>query len=366
MTTAKLTGQARELLAQVSRSPRFAGSMPEGAARRICRIELERLGFACREIDFDYSQWPGLWGPQVAAGAQLVTILIVATMARNGDPVTALALGGVLFAALMVVSRMMRRSGILGLPFLRSRGTDLEASRGQPSIWLVAHLDTKSQTVPMLYRIASALALNLLTLAAFVAVLLQVAGNQGVRSYWLLMSLAAGMAALPSLLCMVRNDSPGAVDNGSGVAAVLLAARQIPRERALGVLITSAEELGLAGARAWAETAPAESALVNCDTVDDSGVWLCMHTGAKPELSTRAATTARGLGLKLRTRRLIPCILADSIAFSDRGLEAVTISRGSLSTLARIHTRRDNTTALTGSGIADAAALLAALTMEPG
>jgi hypothetical protein len=72
------------------------------------------------------------------------------------------------------------------------------------------------------------------------------------------------------------------------------------------------------------------------------------------------------MGFKLFTRRLIPGILADSVAFTDRGLQAVTISRGSLSTLARIHTRRDITTALTGSGIADASVLLAALTMEQG
>jgi hypothetical protein len=83
-------------------------------------------------------------------------------------------------------------------------------------------------------------------------------------------------------------------------------------------------------------------------------------------LSARAETTARGLGLNLRARRLIPGILADSVAFADRGLEAVTISRGSLATLARIHTRRDNSTALTGSGVADASTLLEALTMEPG
>jgi hypothetical protein len=70
--------------------------------------------------------------------------------------------------------------------------------------------------------------------------------------------------------------------------------------------------------------------------------------------------------LKLRTRRLIPGILADSVAFADRGFEAVTISRGSLVTLARIHTRGDNSTALTGSGIAEASVLLAALTREPG
>jgi hypothetical protein len=366
MTTAELAGPARELLAQVSRSPRFAGSLAEAAARRICRTELERLGFACREVDFEYSEWPGRWGPPVAAGAQLVTVLIVATTARNGDPVSALALGATLIIALTILSRAMRRRGTIGFPFLRSKGTNLEASRGQPSIWLVAHLDTKSQTVPMLYRIASSVALNLVTLAAFGAVLFQIAGFTEVRSYWLVLSLAAAMAALPSLLCIVRDDSPGAVDNGSGVAAVLLALRQAPRDRPLGVLLTSAEELGLAGARAWADRVPPGKKIVNCDTVDDSGVWLCMHTGAKPPLSTRAETTARGLGLTLRTRRLIPGILADSVAFADRGLEAVTISRGSLATLARIHTRRDNSTALTGSGVADASTLLEALTMEFG
>ena len=62
--------------------------------------------------------------------------------------------------------------------------------------------------------------------------------------------------------------------------------------------------------------------------------------------------------------RLIPGIMADSMAFSDRGIEAVTVSRGSLSTLARVHTRRDTSTALTGSGVAQASALLTALAKE--
>jgi hypothetical protein len=61
---------------------------------------------------------------------------------------------------------------------------------------------------------------------------------------------------------------------------------------------------------------------------------------------------------------MIPGILADSMAFADRGIEAVTLSRGGISTLARIHTRRDNIIALTGAGVAEASALLAALTKE--
>jgi hypothetical protein len=366
MPSAKLAGQAQELVAELSRSPRFAGSQAEAQARRTCRRELERAGLACREIDFEYSQWPGRWGPPVAAAAQLATILTVAINARNGDPANAFALGAVLAVGLAIASRAVRRRGTVGVPLLRSKAVNLEASRGQPLVWLIAHVDSKSQTVPMLYRIASAVVLNVLTVAVFAAALLQMAGFSGVRSYWLLLSLAAGIGALPSLLCIVRNDSTGAVDNGSGVAAVLLAARQVSTDRPLGVLITSAEELGLAGARAWADRAPAGRRMVNCDTIDDSGIWLCMHTGPKPQLSSRVETTARGLGFNLRTSRLIPGILTDSVAFADRSLEAVTISRGSLATLARIHTRRDNSTALTGSGIADASVLLAALTMELG
>jgi Zn-dependent M28 family amino/carboxypeptidase len=218
----------------------------------------------------------------------------------------------------------------------------------------------------MLYRIGGVVLLNLVTLIAFGALVLQLAGNATVQSYWLLIALAAGIAALPALLCFVRNDSPGAVDNASGVAAVLLAARRIPRDKPLGVLITSAEELGLAGARAWVQQAGPDIRVVNCDTIDDSGEWLCMHTGARPGLSERVATTATRLGFNVRVRRLIPGILADSVAFADRGLEAVTISRGSFATLARIHTRRDNSTHLAGGGFVEAAALLAALTMELG
>ncbi|MDQ3675162.1 MAG: M28 family metallopeptidase [Gemmatimonadota bacterium] len=321
---------------------------------------------SCSEREFEYSQWPGLWGPPVAAAAQLVTILIVARTARNGEPLIALVVALALFITLSLVSRSARRRWTLSFPFLRARAINLEASRGNPSVWLVAHIDSKSQTIPMLYRIGSVVLLNVVTLVAVTALLLQLAGFSTVRSYWLLISLVAGIVALPSLLCLVRNDSPGAVDNASGVAAVLLAARRIPRDRTVGVLVTSAEELGLAGARAWAEGESRASSVVNCDTIDDSGRWLCMHTGRRPDLSARAATTARGLGFNLGVRRLIPGILADSVAFSDRGLEAVTISRGSISTLARIHTRGDNSTRLTGSGIGEAAALLAALTMELG
>jgi hypothetical protein len=90
-----------------------------------------------------------------------------------------------------------------------------------------------------------------------------------------------------------------------------------------------------------------------------------MYTGTRPDRITAAAETiAAALGVRLRIGRLIPGILADSMVFADRGLKAVTVARGTLKTLARIHTRRDNSNTLTGNGVAEASAILSALAKE--
>jgi hypothetical protein len=90
-----------------------------------------------------------------------------------------------------------------------------------------------------------------------------------------------------------------------------------------------------------------------------------MYTGAIPKRIEVAAEVIPSPTVpKPVMGRMIPGILADSMAFADRSIESVTVSRGTLSTLARIHTRRDNSIATTGSGVAEASALLAALTRE--
>lgn len=73
---------------------------------------------------------------------------------------------------------------------------------------------------------------------------------------------------------------------------------------------------------------------------------------------------AARLGLPINVRGTIPGILADGIAFADAGWDAVTVSRGNLSTLARVHTSGDTRERLDGSGIAQAARLLAATIEE--
>jgi Zn-dependent M28 family amino/carboxypeptidase len=178
------------------------------------------------------------------------------------------------------------------------------------------------------------------------------------------------LGALPSLLCIVGNKSRGALDNASGVAAVLMAARLIQPARNLGVLLTSGEELDLAGARAWTADQPpgagagAGAMLINCDTVDDEGGWRLMYVTHPHALDMASQRAAKKLGLPLRMGRVIPGIITDSHAFETGGLPSVTLSRGTVRTLARLHTAGDNPDRLSGLGAATAARILAQMVEE--
>ena len=365
MVDAELVQRAKDLVERLSLKPRFAGSPEEAEARRLCRSELERSGFACVERAFEYSEWPGRWGIPLTAAIQAATVFVVARTAIHQGALIALFVGAAIYVVLIFAAADVKRRWIGALSLARAKSVNLEARRGNPSVWLVAHLDSKSQTVPMLMRIASSVAIGIVTVVAGIVLLFSLGGITGGASTWHALEIAALLAALPSILCWVRNDSPGAVDNASGVAAVLLAAHSLSTLRDLGVLITSAEELGLAGARAWAARAQPGIVVLNCDTIDDAGGWRLMYTGTR---SGRIGAAAQRISSSTVPRpaitRMIPGILADSMAFADRGIDSVTVSRGTLSTLARIHTRRDNSSALSGRGVAEAGALLAALTRE--
>jgi Zn-dependent M28 family amino/carboxypeptidase len=184
-----------------------------------------------------------------------------------------------------------------------------------------------------------------------------------------LLARSSGVAALvvtwiggvPLMLSVVGQRSAGALDNASGVAAVLDAAAALSPALPIGVLITDAEELSLAGARAWARSQNTKGGVaINCDSVDDDGELTAMFTRRRQEklLSTLAEASAASHE-SLRVRRLLPGILTDSVALADAGWETLTLSRGTLRTLLRIHTSRDNLSSMRGTGIEGAARVLA-------
>jgi Zn-dependent M28 family amino/carboxypeptidase len=201
--------------------------------------------------------------------------------------------------------------------------------------------------------------------AALVVSVLQIAGVP-LAAWWPAMTIVGVLAGVPVAASVVSSRSPGALDNASGVATVLLAAEEAPADRAIGVLLTSGEELGLAGARAWARKRSAATA-INVDGVDDRGVVRVTHPRVLPaELLHSISIAAHELGVKISCGRLPPGLLVDGVALADRGWKVVTLSKGEWRTVARIHTPSDDLARLRGDGVAEVAALIMRAISEAG
>jgi acetylornithine deacetylase/succinyl-diaminopimelate desuccinylase-like protein len=360
---------ARELLEEIASAPRLAGSEHEARTRQLCATLLEGHGFSAREIPFTFSEFPGRYGPTVIGLLLIVTVLLTSHVYSShggaGPALLTLTIGFILAG---FAGRWLGRHGTQQFPWLRSSSANLVAIRGKPTVWLVAHADSKSQTMPMIVRVAAVVETSavaaLLGLTLIIGLFVEM-GNT-MSTLVLVLAIVAAAAAIPLVFCLTGNNSPGAVDNGSGLVSIMLAVRELTAQENLGVIVTSGEEFALAGARAYVESHRERAIAINCDTIDDPGRFLCMAHGRNREGGAAGAVSRAGARLELHVsvRGMIPGILADSIAFSDAGWDAVTVSRGNLSTLARVHTSSDTRERLDGSGIAQAARLLAATIEE--
>lgn len=364
MVHAQLAERAKALIDELSATPRFAGSEEETRARSRCRRALEQAGFTCQELPFTYSQWLARWAVALISFSLGVFVFAMGLLALSGNSSAPGLVFFAAFAAVFASGSSPTKGWVLRFPWSTAIAVNLEARRGTPTVWLVAHLDSKSQTIPMLLRIAGSVSL-------YIAAMLVGFGGLAVL-WWGSIATPAVIIALPLAifgaltagLCFIGNRSPGAVDNASGVAAVLLAAQSPDAPSSLGVLITSGEELGLAGAVAWARKAPEQLVILNCDTVDEAGAYRCMYSVQPMRVAVAAESAAKRLGIRLKLGKMIPGIMADSMVFSRWPDSAITLSRGTLATLARIHTRRDNSSRLTGEGAAHASLLLSAMAKE--
>lgn len=357
MTTAVAERVGVRHLRALAAHPRPAGGNGEREARAYVTRVLNSHGFHVREEPFTYSAFPGRFATPVA-GALLATTIGVATWFAVGGNEPGAA-GVALILGVVVTAAFARGmiGGMLTLPLLRASGVNLTATRGSlpPRVWLVAHLDSKSQPVPSLLRV-SGVAVLVVGLAMAIAADALTLGGQHVRTLWYVALLAGLSGALPVMASVVGARSHGAVDNASGAASVLAAAAMLRSSTACGVLFTSAEELGLAGARAWLLT-HSPAVVLNGDGVDDEGSLVIMFNGQMPAAlvnAVRAASTRPS-----RAQRMPLGLLTDSSAFAAAGWPAVTVSHGSLATLRRVHTSRDTLANLRGDAVDDVARILA-------
>lgn len=330
--------------------------------RERCRLLLAKAGFTVVEEPFEYSAFPGRCATPAGGGVACLTIVAATALGTHAHPLRALS--AIIVAALLLIAGgrvLARRVSIPG--WMRASSSNLVATRGTPRVWLVAHLDSKSQPVPMLVRVTGIVlaAGALVALAAFA--LAALAGMPVSPHAWHLAGVVGTIASLPVVASVVGESSPGALDNGSGIVTVLLAAEALPRDMPVGVLLTSAEELGMAGARAFAGSRPAAMA-INVDGVDDRGTTICMYHGRAARVRVGVARAARAIGMTVREQPTIPGLLTDGVALADAGWSAVTLSRGGIGTLWRIHRSADAAQRLHGIGMHEIARLVAKAARE--
>ena len=343
-------------LARLGARSRPTGGAAVADARAYCAATLRGLGFSVREHSFEYSAFPGAYAAP-AFGLAIPTLATLSFATRH-TPFAWIAVA-IAIVAIWLLIRFTGSWAVLDGPLMRRTGVNLAAVRGseRPRVWLVAHLDSKWQPVSMITRVAGVLTLGVGLVA--LAITAAVRPNAAPLALGLI-----GVGAIPLVLSVVGDGNDGTLDNASGVAAVLEAVSLLAPDLPLGVLIADAEELALAGARAWARSSAPAIAL-NCDSVDDAGSLVVMYTRTKPARLTQAlGAAAVSAGEPLRTLRLIPGILTDSVALADAGWQSVTLSRGTIRTLQRIHTARDTLSGMRGAGIAGAARVLAGAATE--
>lgn len=246
----------------------------------------------------------------------------------------------------------------------------LVAWPGATPRWLfVAHLDSKSQFVPLSLR-ATAAGGAILTWG--VLLLLALIGGPFAEHPVLLgvLAIAAAAAGVPLLLSGSGNDSPGALDNASGVATLLGLAGAERGATDIAFLITDGEELGLAGSRVVVDRLPPVEGVVNIDGVDDDGgFYILDRFGLRrerpPSAPVRALLASAPASDTWVHRRRVPFgLVLDHMSFAKAGLPSLTLMRGTLRSMARVHRPGDDLAHLRGAGVLAAVRLLTVAVSE--
>lgn len=228
---------------------------------------------------------------------------------------------------------------VSGVNLIAHRPSGRQADR--PSVWLVAHYDSKGQPISMAVRLLGFFVLAASLVASLVAPL-----------------LAAALFVI-ALVIILRNrltdNSPGAVDNASALVTVFMTLDALPRGAAVGVVFPDAEEFGLVGARALAaERADlfAGAAVINLDGVDDVGRPIALvHRPGRIGAAVADALAAR-------RARWLP-VIVDGIALARVAGECVTILKGNWRTMRIVHRPEDTAARVRLDGAATVAAGLA-------
>lgn len=347
--------------------PRLSGSEGAREAEREVRTRFSALGYDAETLSFSFSSFHGRFafvvsGVILALGGGLATWLLYVAL-----PVPALAsLGAGLLLAVLPIP--LGGFALRRLPWGRVNTANLLFRRPdtQPAWILMAHRDTKGQAVPALVR-AMAATIGMAAWLALVALAaLRLVGLDVIGEYVLAAGAALFACAGVLALGRVNNASPGALDNATGVAALLATAKR-EESGAVAFLITDGEEMHLAGARDAAQRLPPVQGVINVDGLDDEGSFFVAEgygwrrrRGNAPQLVAALMAAASVLELPVRRHRLPSTVAVDHVPMAAAGIPALTLLRGRRRSLMRVHRPADTVERLDGRGAAEGATLLAA------
>nr|MDO8085356.1 M28 family peptidase [Candidatus Sigynarchaeum springense] len=355
--------------------PRLPGS--PGAAKAVSDISsmFEKIGMTLTKEGFLAST--AMFGRALEL-EMASTIAIAAVMAIVSHVAPALNLflvAGTAIAVIVVLNMLSAgksRPTTRGVPTfnLSCAVPPLKSKRG--TVLFMAHHDTKSQSLTALQRVACFVgwAITLLEGLALFAIIgiidITTSGTSledQARGTIATLNLVAVTSVvvlacftIPLALNKVGNESPGSLDNASGVAAVYMLAKAVKanpfHHLEARFLITGAEELGLFGAKEYLakhgpELPPASTWVLNFDTMGSIGgkVEVLESMGfpvprkVSPLLFGLARDAASSLGHEFSRIYLPIGAATDRMVFSRKGIEGIDFGcrRGA----SVIHTGRD-------------------------
>jgi hypothetical protein len=342
--------------------PRFAGSDGEQKAQAYIRKFFQDELYPTTEQQFESSLFPLELLPRFGV-LLLCTLQLVALTVADTFPALTIELSILTILLLVLMTRWSpvaeKLYGLAHFGRLRSRNILAvhPVQNRHLNIIFTAHYDSKAQTFNGVFRFALFGATAILL--ALSAVQILAASFVGYPTDLVALTLIpACVTALLIQINMTTNASPGAYDNGSGVAVMLELAHgfadAIPNAN-LAFIATGAEEAGLCGAVALMQDEgfieqfpPERTIIINLDGVGSRGpLRITDRYGIPPTrtgvlVSNLCVQIAHRFGIDAQTNWLPTGAAMDHIPFAAHGYQSVTLSTaGWNKTFRAMHTRHD-------------------------
>jgi len=379
-------GEALNLARSLS-FPRAVGSAGEEAAASMIEKKLSEAGYLPQREEFFIPLTP--WATM--KGFILFAILILLGARRLAylyPMISALLSLSIVFFLVFYPSIWPKFVGSKTIPrriIGRNRKGPLRRSqnivatlaaqdRPEQYIYLVAHYDSKSQSLPVLLR---AFCLFVATVASLWLGFSYSCFSKETLSFlpsWLVdpaLALAL-LGMIPILLLKTGNLSPGGLDNAGSLGVLLHLAdvlkQKKPLHSQLTFLFTGAEEVGLQGAFAYLrrnknEIEREKSYFLNLDSVGVKGATRiffrkgALPIGREPLFVSRMEKIAKPFGIGMGSFSF--GIMMDHQALLERVYRAVSLACASRKIL-RVHTAGDTADQLEEEGMEEAGKFLQA------